>query len=106
MECAVWFMRHGSPDYELCDNEHDAAGFVYYMAESGSGVLSGIQFADGRIIKADDWDGPERYAEELDRDKAARPPSPPPETRTVHDPFSRQDAEVFTKDPSWVGIAF
>lgn len=102
-QCAVWFMRYGSADYELCDDETEAASYAYHLAESGDGALLGVQFADGRTIAADHWEAPGRYAEEVKRAEAQRPTPPPPAMRKVRDPFSKQLTEVLARDPSWLG---
>lgn len=104
-QCAVWYMRYGSVGYELCDDEREAAGFAYELEDSGNGSVTGVQFADGRVVKRDDWQALASYEEELERsasERAANAPPPPP-TRNIRDPFYGQSVSADVDDPDWLG---
>lgn len=106
-ECAVWYLRWGHPDhpdYDLADTEREAADLAAGIeASDDGGTIEGVQFADGRTIKAADWT--ELHAARERRRAAesqwmSRPPVP---TRSGRDPFSGKAIEVETDSPAWVG---
>ena len=53
---AVWIMRYGSPDYELCETEEAAASFAAYAMDDGQCAVLGAQFPDGHAVRREDWD--------------------------------------------------
>lgn len=105
-QCAVWYMHYGSARVVLFANEREAAGFAYELADSGSGAVTGVQFADGRLVKRDDWQALDDYEDEVLRSASARAANapPPPPTRKVRDPFDGQSVSVDADDPAWLGV--
>lgn len=96
-----------SVDYELCADEQEAVSYAYQLAESEQGAVSGVQFADGRLIERDEWQALHDYEEERYRawrDSANREPSTPsPPTRRVRSPFGDQPVSAPADAPDWLG---
>jgi hypothetical protein len=103
-ECAVWYMRYGASSYELCDDEAEAVSYAYGLESAEEGYVSGLQFADGRLIKRDDWQALDDYEKErLAAMRAAVPLSAPKPTRSIRDPFDGQTVDADVDEPSWLG---
>lgn len=103
--CALWYERWHQTRYDLFDSEQGAADYAVYLTEEGEGQPLGVQFADGRTLKVDDWPA---YAarkqrwEENERADAARVVEPRP-TRKVRDPFTDAVVDVEVSAPGWLG---
>lgn len=103
--CALWYARYGHPRFELCETEEDAAEFAYQLEANGDGVLHGVQFADGRLMKGYDWEllhsvrrrEDEEWRERMNQNASRRP------VGKVKDPFSDSSLAVFDEVPSWLG---
>jgi len=107
-ECAVWYMRHYSAYYELCEDEQQAVSYAYALVDAGEGAVLGVQFADGRLVERDEWQAladyqNERYSAWRDSVRAAEALPPPPPPRQVRDPFEGHEASVDAGDPDWLG---
>jgi hypothetical protein len=105
---ALWYMRYGSPDYDLCETEQEAAAMAVYMVDDGRASVSGVQFADGRLVPIRDWqayhdEARRRHAaEKAERDEcASRPPAP---SREALDPFERRRVKIEASEPAWLGL--
>lgn len=106
--CAVWYWHYGSPDYELCASEEEAASFAVGLEDSGNGSVKGVQFEDGRFVERDAWgayEARERQQDELAkrmvREAAAQPK---PATRQVGLPFDpSRKIHVLADAPPWLG---
>lgn len=107
---ALWTMVYNVIHVEMWDTEKQAAEVAVDMWLEGSGVVLGVQFADGRTVALSDWF---LFKEELDRtEKAlqeslrAHLASPKPEVRSVKCPFVTNRSAMTTDDiPDWVGEA-
>lgn len=97
-QCAVWYMRYGGAAYELCDDEQSAVQFAYALADQEEGAVSGVQFADGRLVERDDWQALSDYEDERYRawrDSVANAPVvSTPSTRRAFDPFGGNLADA------------
>lgn len=106
-DVALWYLRYGQPDYDLCDTEEEAARYGAYMAEDGGGSVLGAQFPDGRVIARDDWAAyalAVRQQEEEWRQQAAeRRAAPPPVMRDARDPFEGKPLQIEVSEPAWLG---
>lgn len=106
-ECAVWYMRYGGANYELCDSEEDAVRYAYALAESEEGSVMGVQFADGRLVERDQWQALTDYVEQRWREwrdsESKRSAAPPPPSRRVRDPFDGQQVAADADVPDWLG---
>ena len=103
--CALWYSSYHSPYYEICDDEREAAGRAWGIADSGTGAVLGVQFPDGRLIEADAWPLLEqvtREYEEAGRGERQRPRGQPPQ-RKIRDPFRHWELSVDASEPGWVG---
>jgi hypothetical protein len=103
-ECAVWYMRYGTAYYELWISEAQAVSYAYSLADSEEGAVLGVQFADGRLIKREDWQALAEHEQERMRALYAQPSTPrPPPRRPTRDPFDGHQAHVDADDPGWLG---
>ena len=104
-ECAVWYWRHGCINYELCESEQAAAAWAYNLDDTEEGSVAGVQFADGRLIKRDDWQALRFYEAEQERARRVRPAVRvnPRASRMVLDPFTRERVVVDHDAPAWLG---
>ncbi|HEY9371467.1 hypothetical protein [Streptomyces sp.] len=106
--CALWWWHRGNAGFSLYDTEEDAAQDALYMEDSGEAAVVGVQFADGRIIKADDWPALavarveyERRWQERSKVLAAKPP---PIMRTITEPFGGATVKAEAGEiPDWLG---
>jgi hypothetical protein len=102
---AVWFLRYNRPDYDLMDDEDSAARLAVAIEEEGNGSILGVQFADGRTHKADQWRAlhdARRRSQEFWKERQANPPAPRP-TRKARDPFMGKDLDIEISEPGWLG---
>lgn len=106
-QAAVWIVSYGSPDYELFETEEAAAGFAAHAMDNGQCSVLGVQFADGRSVRREDW---KAYAAAEDRKlqawaaeaDAVKDRTPPP-MREARDPFRHRQIEIEVSEPSWLG---
>jgi hypothetical protein len=107
-QCALWYQWGGRPiEFELADSEEAAARRAVSIDDCDWPCdLLGVQFADGRIIEAENWpafDEARRREDERYRQiNEARPPDTTPK-RAVADPFDGQTVMIDASAPSWVG---
>ena len=106
-ECALWYVRYHSPDYELCESEEAAARLGAGMMENGDCSVLGVQFPDGRTIDVDNWPAWDEAQRWMDagyaRMEEERARQPKPVMRKVCDPFNGWALEVKATEPEWVG---
>lgn len=108
MECAVWYMDHGSIRVEVFEDEHKAARFAADFEDyTLDGVVLGVQFKDGRIIDVtrETWPAMEEAAARSADAQCERAAAAPPDQRQrLASPFGGE-AEVFASDdlPGWLG---
>lgn len=100
--CAVWYVRWGHTHYDLCGSEEDAAWEAYYTESRGDHVL-GVQFADGRLVKRDDWEAYQHCWEEGEQRQESTEPTPAPPKRSVADPFKHASVSIPVDAPAWLG---
>lgn len=105
---ALWYLRYGSPDCDLCETEWEAASMAISLQDSGEASVSGVQFADGRLVAIRDWRlyhdvARRRHAEEKAEreEQASRPPVP---VREALDPFERRPVRIEASEPAWLGL--
>lgn len=101
--CAVWYENdYGMVDYELCDDESEAARLAAAFDREGRAL--GVQFPDGRFVKATDWPVFQRerveYAKRLADSAASYVPAA---TRRTVDPFYGQAFTIELSEPEWLG---
>lgn len=96
-QCALWYWRYHSPHYEIHDSEEEAAASALEMTDKAEGWPDGVQFADGRTVRLDDWPA---YREAQARRDKASPPS-----RKIKHPFDGQTLTVDADEPEWLGVA-
>jgi hypothetical protein len=103
--CALWYERWNQISYDLFDSEQDAAGFAVYLSNEGQGVPLGVQFADGRAVKIDEWaafSDRQRQWEQSEHGGAGCVMEPRP-TRPVRDPFTDAVVDIDAGEPRWLG---
>lgn len=105
--CAVWYWRHHCLRYELFETEKGAARFAAGLEDDGEGVVSGVQFSDGRTIEPHEWEllaqvNEENYARAIEEARQ-RLAAPAPLTRTVRDPFHDRKVKIKITEPEWLG---
>lgn len=111
---ALWWWSHGSIHVTVCESEAVAAktALDFYDYDDMDGAPEGVQFPDGRFLKANSNDWPEYAAEDQRRwerirakfDEERRNPKPKPATRTVRAPFDTTKTVVVDGDaPDWLG---
>ena len=103
-EVALWYRRYRETDYSIWGSEEEAAGIGAAMEDDGDGVVKGVQFQDGRLIRAEDWDALARARKRRDqaweeRD-AKREPRP---KRKITAPFGGGIIEIDAREPAWLG---
>ena len=114
---ALWYYRYGRPAYSLYETEAEAARGAIYLEDSESGAVTGVQFADGRLLSNTsgkwqvtcEWwpeaDRQEKLIEVQQREYASqRAAEPKRPTRQIKYPFDdgvtlRVDAD----EPGWLG---
>jgi hypothetical protein len=105
--CALWFSRYYNIDYQLFATEEEAARFSVHMHEDAQGVTLGVQFADGRTVKVEDWAFRDEVEQRMWREgteRAARQAALPPRPfRKAHDPFAGEPIEIELSEPAWLG---
>ena len=108
--CAVWYVNEpGLLGYELCTDDTAAARRAVYMYDLGECDILGVQFADGRVLRRDEWPAYQAAANEA-RCRAAFQ-APPRPVRRIRSPISwaaYRDEEIIEVDagePLWLGIA-
>lgn len=100
-QVALWYRRYRQADYMLCRDEEDAAGIGAAMEDNGGAYVTGVQFADGRVIERDNWAA---FTAAKDRlIEANAEPLPPRAVRTIRDPFRDDLVEIDTGEPLWLG---
>ena len=103
--CALWYWRHNTITYDVFDTEAEAASMAVYFKDDAQGVPIGVQFANGRTIRYQDWDAYRAARQQADEDcrqRLANPAEPRP-TRTVLDPFEGKEVTIEADEPSWLG---
>ena len=105
-EVALWYWRHGSIDYDLCDNEEDAASMAVHMGDYGEASVEGVQFPDGRVVKIAKWPAfaeavRQQRQREAEQRAAAAVPRP---QRTITAPFGGRKIEIDADEPDWLGV--
>lgn len=104
-ECALWYWQHGAMAYALHDSEAEAAAAAAAMEEYEHGAPVGIQFPDGRLVRAAGWPAyreAQRAILAAARARHEAQPRPRP-TRQVIDPFNGKPVSVDVDEPSWLG---
>ncbi len=105
--CALWYMRHGGLDYEICDTEAEAIRAAFGMLETGEAAPSGVQFPDGRVVRRRDWVALLDYRDAVYAAEhaalAARPAPVKPAKRDVRSPFGDTIVTVDVGEPEWLG---
>lgn len=107
-QCALWFWRHYSLDFDLYDTEEEAARAAVAMEDNGDANVQGVQFRDGRCLDRDNWPAYEQAESRIRQEEkewaaryAAEPARP---TREIRDPFKRREVLTVDEDtPGWVG---
>ena len=104
---ALWYFRYGAPDYDLFDDEDAAADAAVSGEDYGQFSVSGVQFADGRLVRKEDWDAYKQAEQQRDADyqrrRAEAEVAPPVPQREIRDPFSGKTLETDADEPSWLG---
>lgn len=112
-ECALWYRtRYGDLDYEIFGTEAETARHAAYMSNYSNGYPVGVQFADGRTVRAADfaaWPAfkvaqEEVRAAEERRAEAFRVDAERPK-RQIRDPFEGRALTVDADEPDWLGVA-
>lgn len=100
--CALWYVSWGAAQVELFDSEADAAHRAAHLADSGNASILGVQFADGRLIRRENWRAYDDAFDALMTVPAST--EPPRPTRKTGDPFLRgRTVAVDVDTPEWVG---
>ena len=102
-EVALWYWRYRQMDYDLWDNEEMAAGIAAAMLDDGGGVPAGIQFPDGHLIPADEWDALAAARDQRLRADQERVPEKPRPKRKIRAPFGGGGIEIDADGPQWLG---
>lgn len=104
---AIWFRTWDNHiDFDLDDTEQEAADWAVAKEDSDyPATILGVQFKDGRTIKASEWPAlaeARRRARQREQERRDNPPPPTPE-RTVRDPFTGSQVQVEAVSPDWLG---
>jgi hypothetical protein len=102
-EVALWYWRYHSMDCSIWDSEEEAAGIAAAMEDDGGGVPAGVQFQDGRLIPAAEWDALVAAREARDAADRAYVPPDPSTRRKIRAPFDGGIIEVGADEPAWLG---
>lgn len=106
-EVAVWYMSRGVAHVEVCPDEHEAVLYAMDLEERDDGAVSGVQYADGSLVKSQDWKAynerrREEAGETLEQVRKEQKPEP---IRHVRDPFTERDVVVLAdRAPDWLGV--
>lgn len=116
--CALWYWTYGCASYQIFDDENQAVDAAIDISHRGAGSISGVQFADGRLLDTEHWAA--LRAEEKRRmavwqaEFEQLKKMPRPKTRTVYEPFDSQHAEPWQRassevkvpvdEPQWLGV--
>jgi hypothetical protein len=107
MECALWYWYHGSIQYELCDDEEEAARSAVWMTNDESGSPAGVQRSDGTYTPREEWEAykieDQRQWDSMMKRVREDQANPKPATRTIYPPFSDQRVTVLADAPGWLG---
>lgn len=101
--CALWFWRNLVLEFEIYSREYDAAASAAYMEEYEHGAPIGVQYSDGRTVKAEDWQALRDAEKNLEQNRANIQGIPPRKTRIVLDPFDGTPKTVDDDEPFWLG---
>lgn len=103
-EVALWYWRYYSMRYDIWDSEEEAAGIGAAMEADGGGVVAGVQFPDGRLIRAGEWNALEAARQRRERaERGYVPPELPPQ-RKIKAPFDGGMIDIDAGEPSWLGM--
>lgn len=103
-EVALWYRRYRVTDYSIWDSEEEAAGIAAAMEDDGAGVVKGVQFQDGRLIPAEEWEAFARARERRERAWEEREAKQEPRPkRKITAPFGGGIIEIDAREPSWLG---
>jgi len=102
-QVAAWRLHLGVADYDLEDDEAAAAHTAALAAVYSDDTVLGAQFADGRIIPAEQWDAYQQELTAVRERRAERSTAPPLPTRDIRDPFTRRYMRIEETEPAWVG---
>lgn len=107
MTCALWYMRYGAPNYEIFDDEHEAAERALSFDETDEGSALGVQYEDGSTLDWDDWnaltEARKHREDEIQRRRAEAAASLEPVTRQIRDPFTGYLLRIDDREPDWLG---
>lgn len=108
-DCALWYMRYYHAYYDLCASEEEAATDGVAMEDAEAGVVLGVQFPDGRIVKRGDWEAfheaRRRWDESWRAAEEQRKATPPPPSRKIKDPFEGREVSAPLDAPGWLGAS-
>lgn len=104
----LWVSAIGGIDFELCDDEDEAAELAVFYEDCGSDTVykvHGVQFPDGRVVPLGLWDA---FAAALiaqrEKEKARRAePTPVRPTKQIVCPFTGEQATTDLDTPDWIG---
>jgi len=102
-EVALWYWRYRSIDYSLWDSEEEAAGIAAAMQADGEGDAAGVQFPDGRLVPAAEWNAFQAARKARDACEAVYVPPSPSARREIMAPFGGGLIEIDAREPSWLG---
>ena len=101
---ALWYWWYHSMEYAVWDDEEEAAGIAAAMEDDGGGVPAGVQFPDGRLIPAAEWEALKAAREAREAAYSAYVPPPPSTRRKVKAPFGGGVIEIGKDEPAWIGV--
>jgi hypothetical protein len=105
-QCALWYVRHHAPRFELCGSEEDAVQRGMWVEEHGDGSVLGVQFADRNAVPREEWRAWQEGQRQREQEYQARLEAQvrePRATKEICDPFSGQPLMTDAFTPRWVG---
>lgn len=102
--CAVWYVSRYNIEYDLCSDEDEAAKTAAALYEADdTPTMLGVQFADGRLIKINEWPAFAEAVQARSAMWAEARDRPAPATRPARDPFTGAEVAIELTEPSWLG---
>jgi hypothetical protein len=104
-ECALWWFSFGATHFSLHDDEDDAAEMAVAV-ENGDecGHVYGVQFSDGRLVRATGWEAlhRERVSSDARSARVVQELRANPLAKCIlRDPFNGGEFTVTSTSPNW-----
>lgn len=104
----LWTSTGHGVDFELCDDEAEAADLGAFLESGGSDdvyEVLGVQFSSGRVVPAKLWlalTEAIRARKAKEQERRDNPPPPIP-TKKITCPFTGRPVKAEIDTPDWIG---